>query len=298
MFRLVDTRDTVAVENEVDSIYATLFPEAGKGFVPLAFDWVAQCFAGHHPDYQPIDARYHDFEHTLQGALCLSRLLKGRHPAGATPTLTLRPFELGLLAILFHDTGYLKRRGDTEGTGAKYTEVHVGRSAAFAREFLERKGFADTELLAVQNMINCTGINTDLQAIRFQTELERTIGYALGTADLFGQMAARDYVEKLPVLFGEFAEAARHATASAAHLFAFKSAEELMRNTPAFWENYVLPKANGDFLGLYTFLNDPYPDGPNDYLQRIEANMARLRQMPDGDGRVAAVGVGRSLADA
>ena len=279
MFRPVDTRDPVAVENEVHSIYAALFPEAGSGFVPLAFDWAAQCFAGRHTDYQPIDAPYHDFDHTLQGAICLARLLKGRHTAGATPMLTLRLFELGLLAILFHDTGYLKRRGDTEGTGAKYTEVHVARGAAFAREFLERKGFADAELLAVQNMINCTGVNTDLQAIRFQSELERTVGYALGTADLLGQMAARDYVEKLPVLFGEFAEAARHATASSAHQFAFKSAEELMRSTPVFWEKYVLPKVNGDFRRLYTFLNDPYPDGPNDYLQRIEANIARLRQM-------------------
>lgn len=298
MFHPVDTRDRAAVENEVHSIYVTLFPETGGGFVPLAFDWAAQCFAGRHPDYQPIDTRYHDFEHTLQGALCLARLLKGRHAASATPTLTLRAFELGLLAILLHDSGYLKRRGDTEGTGAKYTAVHVGRSTAFAREFLEPRGFADAELVAVQNMINCTGINTDLQAIRFQSELERTIGYALGTADLLGQMAALDYVEKLPVLFGEFAEAARHATASSAHLFAFKSAEELMRNTPAFWEKYVQPKLNGDFQRLYTFLNDPYPDGPNDYLQRIEANIARLRQRPDGTSRVARVGIGRSRPDA
>jgi len=277
MLRPIDTRDPVAVENGVHSIYTALFPEAGRGFVPRAFDWVAQCFAGHHRDYQPIDACYHDFEHTLQGALCLARLLRGRQAAGATPALTVRAFELGLLAILFHDTGYLKRRGDTEGTGAKYTAIHVGRSAAFAREFLEPKGFADAELLAVQNMISCTGINTELQAIRFQSELERTVGYALGTADLLGQMAAGDYIEKLPVLFQEFAEAARHATASSAHLFAFKSAEELMRNTPTFWEKYVRPKINGDFLRLYTYLNDPYPDGPNHYLQCIEENMALLR---------------------
>jgi hypothetical protein len=294
----VDTRDPIAVENEVHSIYAALFPEAGRGFVPLAFDWAARCFAGRHPDYQPIDACYHDFEHTLQGTLCLARLLRGRHTAGATPTLTLRAFELGLLAILFHDTGYLKRRGDTEGTGAKYTAVHVDRSAAFAREFLEPQGVADAELLAVENMIHCTGINTDLQAIRFQSELERTIGYALGTADLLGQMAAGDYVEKLPVLFGEFAEAARHAPASSAHLFAFGSAEELMRKTPAFWEKYVLPKVDGEFRRLYTFLNDPYPDGPNEYLQSIWANIARLSRRPvDADG-VAGSGSGRSRPDA
>jgi hypothetical protein len=287
----VDTRDPAAVEQEVRSIYAALFPQSGHDIVEQAFAWATQCFAGRHPDYQPIDARYHDFEHTLQGALCLARLLHGRQAAGATPALTPRAFELGLLAILFHDTGYLKRRGDTEGTGAKYTAVHVGRSAAVAKAYLEARGFAGAEVLAVQNMISCTGINADLAAIPFQGELERTVGYALGTADLLGQMAARDYVEKLPVLFGEFAEAARHATAGSAHLFAFGSAEELMRKTPAFWESYVLPKVNGQFRRLYAFLSDPYPDGPNDYLQRIEANMERLRR-PDRAGGSTGGGVG------
>ena len=29
------------------------------------------------------------------------------------------------------------------------------------------------------------------------------------------------------------------------------------------------------------FLNDPYPDGPNDYIRRVEQNIARLRRMLD-----------------
>ncbi len=284
MSRAIDTRDAAAVEDEVHSIYATLFPGAAPDFVRLAFGWVTRCFAGGHPDYLPIDARYHDFEHTLQGTLCLARLMRGLHTADATPALTARTFELGIVAILFHDTGYLKARSDTEGTGAKYTAVHVGRSAAFAEAFLAPKGFPPAEVRAVQNMINCTGISTDLHAIDFQSEQERTLGYALGTSDLLGQMAAPDYVEKLPVLYQEFAEAARNAPAGSAHLFAYKSAGELMRNTPAFWEKYVLPKINGDFQGLYTYLSEPYPDGPNDYLQRIETNIARLRQLAESAG--------------
>ena len=284
MSRTVDTRDAFAVEDEVHSIYATLFPGTAGDFVRLAFGWTARCFAGGHPDYLPIDARYHDLEHTLQGALCLARLMRGLAVAGAAPALTARAFELGIVAILFHDTGYLKARADTEGTGAKYTAVHVGRSAAFAEAFLAPKGFTPADVRAVQNMINCTGINTDLQAIRFQSELERTVGYALGTSDLLGQMAAPDYVERLPVLYQEFAEAARHAPAGSAHLFSYQSAEELMRNTPIFWTKYVLPKVNGDFRRLYAFLNDPYPDGPNDYLQRIEANIERLRQKAERSG--------------
>jgi hypothetical protein len=185
-----------------------------------------------------------------------------------------------------------------EGTGAKYTVIHVRRSAAFAREFLRPKGFSESELLAVQNMIYCTGVATELQAIRFQSELEQTVGYALGTADLLGQMAAHDYIEKIPLLFGEFTEAARHATASTAHLFAFDSAEELLRNTPAFWKNFVLAKINGEFRAQYTFLNDPYPNGPNEYLQRIEANMSRLQQRPDGAAAVTGAGGIRSRPDA
>jgi hypothetical protein len=48
-------------------------------------------------------------------------------------------------------------------------------------------------------------------------------------------------------------------------------------NTPAFWDNYVRPKVDGTFRGLYNFLSDPYPRGPNPYVQRIENNLARLR---------------------
>src|SRR2546425_230349 len=128
MFRQVDTRIPSDVEHEVHSIYLNVFPEGERAFVPRVFGWASQCFSGGYDDYQPIDARYHDFEHTLQGTLCLTRLLFGRHAAKARPKIPRRMFELGLLAILFHDTGYLKKKSDTEGTGAKYTPIHVGRS--------------------------------------------------------------------------------------------------------------------------------------------------------------------------
>lgn len=276
MFDPVNTRDPAAVEAAVHVIRAELFPEAGSAFVTRAFGWATDCFAGRHPGYLPVDVPYHDYEHTLQGALCLARLLQGRHRAGACPPLTVRAFELGLLAILFHDSGYLKQRGDVEGTGAKYTAVHVRRSAEFAREFLAAHGYGERDLLAVQNMIRCTGMNAELQAIRFQDDLERDVGFALGTADLVGQMSADDYVEKLPLLFQEFVEAAPHADAASAPMYAFASAAELRHRTPAFWEKHVRPKLDLAFRRAHAFLNDPYPDGPNLYLLRIEANIARL----------------------
>ena len=274
----VDTRDITAVEEEVQSAYLSMFPDADIEFVAKAFGWAQDCFAGNYPGYLPIDARYHDLEHTLQGTLCMVRILRGRHEANAQPPCTRRLFELGLLAILLHDTGYLKRTQDTQGTGAKYTMTHVRRSMDFAAQLLRERRFQDWEIRAVQNMICCTGVNVDLARIPFQDELERLLGFALGTGDLLGQMSANDYVDKLPILFEEFAEAQRFDPQPANPLVTFASAEDLMRDTPFFWQHYVKPKIETDFQGLYRFLGHPYPTGPNPYVERVEANLQRLRQ--------------------
>jgi hypothetical protein len=58
----------------------------------------------------------------------------------------------------------------------------------------------------------------------------------------------------------------------------FSSAADLMQKTPTFWEKFVRMKLDRDFGGLHSFLNDPYPSGPNAYFQRIEANLEHLRQ--------------------
>jgi len=153
MYALVTTKDPIAVQTHVHAIYIEMFPQGDRLFVPRVFAWAQQCFTGQYRDYQAVDARYHDFEHTLQGTLCMARLLQARYMAGAEPRMTQRMFELGLLAILFHDTGYLKKREDTEGTGAKYTVIHVTRSAEFAAQLLSEKGFSAGEIGSVQNMI-------------------------------------------------------------------------------------------------------------------------------------------------
>lgn len=283
MYPTVVTRDPTAVEREVQSAYLAIFPKGDPKFVSLAFGWASECFTGRYRDYQAVDAHYHDFEHTLQGTLCMARLLRGRYVANAQPQVTQRMFQLGLLAILLHDTGYLKKRDDTQGTGAKYTVIHVDRSAAFAGELLKEKGYSAEDIQAVQNMIHCTGVDAALSIIPFQNEMEKTIGHALGTADLLGQMAAADYVEKLPVLYGEFAEASKFSKDRTHFISMFTSAADLMHKTPTFWQKYVQVKLSRDFGGLYRFLNDPYPDGPNEYLQRVEANMQKLHGvMADG----------------
>ncbi|MDA1275316.1 MAG: hypothetical protein O2960_14910 [Verrucomicrobia bacterium] len=276
---VVNTKDPAAVEAEVQATHLALFPYADKAFVSKAFFWFVNSFSGKYRDYSPIDARYHDLEHTLQVTLCMMRLLHGRHLAKGQPELPHRLFKLGLLAILLHDTGYLKTRDDTDGTGAKYTLVHVNRSIEFAAGLLAENGYPHNDILAVQNMIRCTGVNVKLDAIPFQEGAERIAGYALGTADLLGQMAAKDYVEKLPILFEEFQESDRFNANNTAPRMIFASALDLIEKTPGFWKHYVMPRITNDFQGLYKFLNKPFPDGPNFYIDRIEANIDRVQKL-------------------
>src|SRR5689334_382840 len=112
MYPPVVTKDPTAVQAEAQTAFLAMFPSGDRFFVPRAFGWAIEAFTGNYHDYQAIDAKYHDFEHTLQGTLCFVRLLHARQLTGAEPALTLRMFQLGLAAILLHDTGYLKKRDD------------------------------------------------------------------------------------------------------------------------------------------------------------------------------------------
>ena len=158
MLLAVDTRDARQVERRITLDHRSMFPDGDASFVSRAFGWVERYFRGEDPDHLAIDARYHDLEHTLQGALAFSSLLRGRAEAGAAPALSRETFELGVIAILLHDTGYLKRRDDTEGTGAKYTATHVNRSCEFAERLLRAHDHSAGQVLGVQNMIRCTGM--------------------------------------------------------------------------------------------------------------------------------------------
>src|ERR1700760_4434752 len=104
MQKPINTREPALVEEEVQQAYLEMFPQGNREFIPQLFHRALDWFGGHYRDYQPIDAHYHDLEHTLQGVLCMARLLRGRHSAGVKPQFSEREAQLGLVGILFHDT--------------------------------------------------------------------------------------------------------------------------------------------------------------------------------------------------
>lgn len=279
MRQSLDTKRTSVVEAETQAAYVAMFPSGDANFVSMALGWATDWFNGSYAGYQAIDTYYHDLEHTLQGLLCITRIFQSHHRLKLKPILQQRTVELGILAMLMHDTGYLKRRDDVSGTGGKYTFIHVDRSIVFAKNFLTSHHFSGQEILSVENMIRCTGINTNLSLISFESQSEEVAGTALGSADLLGQMAAPDYVDKLSDLYLEIAEGAHHTPDLVKADNAFSSADDLMRRTPEFWSKIVFPKLNLDFKGLYRVLNEPYPDGRNVYIDRINANITRVRNL-------------------
>ena len=192
MLASVDTRKASAVGAVVKGLFLGMFPHEQPAWLGTLFCDVEALFHGRHPDYQAADLRYHDLEHTLQATLCFARLMAGRHAAGAQPVLTPHQFELGLAAVLLHDTGYLKLRSDLQGTGAKYTSTHVLRSCAFAAAYLPRLGATLADVEEVLAAIGCTGPRTEIGRMEFHAPIEKIIGCALATADYLGQLAAPD----------------------------------------------------------------------------------------------------------
>jgi hypothetical protein len=276
-FPLVDTKNASAVAVFVEEKFAAMFPKAGLLWLQTLFGDMDTLFSGRHPDYAAVDLKYHDLEHTLQACVCLTLLLEGRHHAGVEPHVDARHFELALSAVLLHDAGYLKLRSDTVGTGAKYTFCHVLRSCAFAASYLPTLGANDHEVEAVLGVINCTGPTKEIRQLYFRDPVERVIGCALATADFLGQMAAPDYPDELEILFNEFQESDDFIHLAPSRR-TFRSAEHLKWQTPLFWRKYVKRKLESDFQAVYRFLAQPYPHGPNPYLDSVERNIAKIER--------------------
>jgi hypothetical protein len=180
--------------------------------------------------------------------------------------------------VLLHDTGYLKLRSDTAGTGAKYTYTHVLRSCAVAATYLPTRGFTMEDLDVVLGAIRCTGPTSNIGRLHFKSDSDRLIGCCVATADYLGQMAADDYPEELPLLFREFCESDDYLHVPAERK-QFKSVDEMIVKTPAFWRKLVLPKLENEFESVYKYLARPYPDGPNPYLDAIERNLVRIQSL-------------------
>ena len=213
------------VVDEVRSIVSLMHADFDFEPIRKACIDVAALFNGDHRGFRACNTRYHDFMHTMHALLAMARLLHGATVAGLRPgreTVTM-----GLLGALLHDTGYIQTTDDQLGTGAKYTLVHIGRSIHFMERYLAECGFPERFRRTCANILRCTGLDTKIDEIAFESPEEELAGKMLGTADLVAQMADRKYLLKLPFLFHEFREGA---------VPGFRDELDLFEKTPGFYE--------------------------------------------------------------
>lgn len=272
----VDTKDPAAVERHIDGEFVELFPGQDFGQAREVFRWVFDTFGGRNPEFHALDTPYHDLSHTLEVTLCLMTLIRRRAVRGVEPVCSGESVRWALVASLLHDSGYLRTRDDIEGTGAKYTVIHVDRSVDSAARLTRSMGFTDPAVAAIGDMIRCTALGVKVSEIFLGNAELRFLGRALGAADLLAQMAAPDYLDKLPLLFQEFTESAQHQERFGRKGQVFESVEDLMAKTPGFWKFYVMPRMESDLDGVHRFLEEP-TTGQNEYLKAIEANLAKLQ---------------------
>lgn len=272
--------DPAAVCEEVCSLLRRTGSNADLQPVEQAFDTFGRLYAGMLPGYLGCETWYHDARHSLDCALAMARLLEG-HERGvaAAERLGERRAQLGVIAALFHDAGYIRKSIDEEQHGAQFTLFHVRRSGDFLAGFLPSVGFAAEGPLAEQ-LVHFTGYEMELDQIQVHHPLDRRLGFLLGSADVLAQMSDRCYLEKCrDFLYAEFeiCGLAGSPRAGGAKLL-YASREELLHRTPEFHEKIWQERMDGYFEGSYRHAAAHF-DGRNLYLNAIEGHRLRLREV-------------------
>ncbi|MFC1897250.1 hypothetical protein ACFLX8_01575 [Chloroflexota bacterium] len=263
----VDTKNPQETNREVKKIYENMFNSTPFDKVEYTLADIVKLFDGKYPGYQKCDTLYHDLEHTLQAYLAMARIFDGlfkKNPVRISEESVL----LGLIAALGHDTGFIKEIGDTEGSGGKYTLVHVDRGKEFMGTYLPRLKFKLSQIHYVKNIISCTGIWAELPRIPFTSEMEKETGYMLGTADYLGQMSDSNYLAKLTELYREYNEGG---------FLEYTSAQDLINKTPVFFEKFVMKRLKEDYRSVYRFAANHF-GGKNLYIDGINRNMAQIQE--------------------
>ena len=201
---LVNTIDPFKVLEEVKIIFQDMFSKGDFTLLSAVFEDVFSLFSGKYCGFKACDTPYHNLKHTTDVFLAMARLIHGAHTQGFT--LNAIDANLGLVAALMHDTGYIQKDSENYDNSAKLAPAHIDRSIAFMAHVLTQKGYSQDSVLQCEQAILCTDLEKPLNTIPFQSPSAKLLGKMLASADLLAQKADRTYLEKLPLLYREFKE--------------------------------------------------------------------------------------------
>lgn len=193
------------------------------------------------------DALYHNVEHTIMVTLVGQEILRGKYLSEGS--VTAREWVHFIVSLLCHDIGYVRNicpgDSDTEAvvsdtgetvpippgaTGAFLTPYHVERGKIFVRNRFKE-----------HPVISAKVLSRNLEHTRFPVpeagdSVEDSDYPALvRSADLIGQLADPNYLQKLPALFHEFEETGANSS------LGYECPEDLRENYPNFYWKFVSP---------------------------------------------------------
>jgi len=270
----VNVTDPVSVGDAIEKIYLDLYPNADAGILRQALNDIVRMYRGEHPDYAACDTGYHDLQHIMDVTLASARLMDGyeRLQTGGN-ALGEKLFAFGILMALFHDSGYLRKRGsEDDRRGAEFTLVHVSRSEKQLKSYLPGAGM--DALLEATPVVHYTGYEVPAERIRVASPAYRTIGNLVASADILAQMSDRCYLEKCyDRLYTEFVLAgiARKRDGSGNEQVIFSSPQDLVVKTPGFYRG-AKKRMDEVLNGAYRYVEN-YFNGQNLYLEAIEKNI-------------------------
>lgn len=291
----IRTTDQAQVAGEVSRLFKELYEgtrgaRAAATAIATAFDDIGRLYRGEHPDYLACDTEYHDIQHVLDVTLAMARLMDGyeRSRGGDgnggndSPALDAECFALGVATALFHDFGYLRRRGDRRHRyGAEYTTSHVGRGSVFLKSYLPTLGLGKMSA-AGATLVHYTGYERPAETIPLSDTLLRRVGHMLGTADIIAQMSDRCYLEKCrDRLYPEFVLGglAEKRLPGGRRQVLFASGDDLVRKTPGFYLN-AAKRLDFQLARAYEFAERHF-GGQNLYLEEMQKNVRYAQAVGD-----------------
>ena len=263
---LGNTRDTQEVEAAVGEIVHGFAPGHDLTRVADSFRLLDRALDGDLPGYQKLKTLYHNRSHVNEVVLCAARMLHGLHLAGQG--LDANHIDAALIGALMHDVGYLMQDAEASGTGAQFTDTHVLRGVAFVRRHLV--DLPPEVLETTTKVILLTDHRKHPDWVKFDNLQQQRAAYATATADLIGQMANREYLERLLLLYFEFEEA---------RMGGFADVHDLLEKTTGF---YRMTKArlDNDLHGLAMHLTRHFSQQRgterNFYTESIDRNLDYL----------------------
>ncbi len=244
------------------------------------YEDVRALYAGDWPGYEACDLAYHNFEHVQDVALAAARMMAGWNRYHPDKKFPISYFVMGIIAALFHDTGYLKDKGDLQGTGAKHTYIHVQRSCRILSDYLHDKDWSEGEIDVIAAMIQATEFygSVELDPVIKEDNLLFFLTQLVITADIIAQIADVFYLERLPLLYAEFLEAYESVGKEILienGVRVYNSIHEFLNATSDFIVNSVMPRL--DEMGhMYDYLSVFFGTERNPYLEIVVTNLNRI----------------------